>query len=114
MLASRSSLRLLAARLEASLCAGQSCSFSAAAEPATDHQPELQNRWANNHAALLHGPKDLRYEPHALPQSIDPDSVRVKLRAVGICGSDVHYYAKVGGLFACSGCHTASGAAAKQ
>ena len=44
---------------------------------------------------MLHAPDDLRYEPRSLPESIAPNSVRVKLRAVGICGSDVHLYATV-------------------
>ena len=94
MLAGRRGLQLLAARLEASSYASQSCSYSAAAEPAIDPQTQLQSRWDNNHAAMLHAPDDLRYEPHALPQTIAPNSVRVKMRAVGICGSDVHYFAK--------------------
>ena len=58
MLASgRAGLRLLAARLEASLCATQqSCSYAAAAaEPALAQ--DQQSRWDNNQAAVLYGPK---------------------------------------------------------
>lgn len=48
-----------------------------------------------NPAAVLYGVNDLRYEHHALAKSIAPGHVRIQMRAVGICGSDVHYYKKV-------------------
>ncbi|KAK7676818.1 hypothetical protein QCA50_020224 [Cerrena zonata] len=43
------------------------------------------------HAAVLHGPKDLRYEPRTLwpPQQ---GHVQVQIVATGLCGSDLHYY----------------------
>ncbi|CAM9249963.1 unnamed protein product, partial [Phaeothamnion confervicola] len=41
--------------------------------------------------AWLHGVDDLRIEPYALDQPLAPDAVRVRVGAVGICGSDVHY-----------------------
>ena len=90
MLASRSSVARLA-----SLRISHSFSAAAAAEPAADSQAQLQDRWDNNHAALLCAVEDLRYAPRSLPQSIAPDHVRVKMRAVGICGSDVHLLATV-------------------
>ena len=42
-------------------------------------------------AARLYGPRDLRVEevPHPEPQTGD---LLIRVRAVGICGSDVHYY----------------------
>lgn len=49
----------------------------------------------SNPAAILYGPNDLRYEEHPLAESIAPGHVRVRMRAVGICGSDVHFYKKV-------------------
>ena len=58
---------------------------------------QLRARWNSNHAAVLSAPGDLRYIPHSLPESIAPDHVRVKLRAVGICGTDVHLLATVSG-----------------
>ena len=39
---------------------------------------------------------DLRFEPHELPAEIARGHVRVAVRAVGICASDVHYLKKVG------------------
>ncbi|MGB4140525.1 MAG: alcohol dehydrogenase catalytic domain-containing protein, partial [Limnochordia bacterium] len=50
-------------------------------------------------AAVLHGREDLRYEDWPTPEPKD-DEVLVKVRAVGICGSDIprvlgdgaHYY----------------------
>ena len=48
-----------------------------------------------NPAAVLYGPNDLRFEEHDLAEEIAPGHVRVQMRAVGICGSDVHFYKKV-------------------
>jgi L-iditol 2-dehydrogenase len=45
----------------------------------------------SNRAAVLHGIHDLRIEDLPLPQP-DPHEVLVQISAVGICGSDVHYY----------------------
>eukprot|EP00850_Spirogloea_muscicola_P022432 SM000294S10824 [mRNA] locus=s294:7332:8944:- [translate_table: standard] len=45
----------------------------------------------DNLAAWLHGVDDLRLEPFPLPAQLGPHDVRVRIRAVGICGSDVHY-----------------------
>jgi L-iditol 2-dehydrogenase len=45
----------------------------------------------SNRAAVLHGIHDLRIEDLPLPQP-DPHQVLVEISAVGICGSDVHYY----------------------
>ncbi|KZV65998.1 GroES-like protein [Peniophora sp. CONT] len=43
------------------------------------------------HAAVLHGAKDLRYEQRTLlkPQ---PGQAQVSVQATGLCGSDLHYY----------------------
>jgi L-iditol 2-dehydrogenase len=44
-------------------------------------------------AAVLHGPRDVRLERREVP---DPRAgeVLVRIRAVGVCGSDVHYFAE--------------------
>ncbi len=42
-------------------------------------------------AAIIHGAGDLRIEEAALPP-VGPADVMVRVRAGGICGSDLHYY----------------------
>eukprot|EP00850_Spirogloea_muscicola_P022969 SM000321S12202 [mRNA] locus=s321:21574:23187:+ [translate_table: standard] len=42
----------------------------------------------DNLAAWLHGVDDLRLEPFPLPVQLGPHDVRVRIGAVGICGSD--------------------------
>ena len=42
-------------------------------------------------AAVIHAPHDLRVEVRAVPE-VGPDDVRVRVRAGGICGSDLHYF----------------------
>jgi len=44
-------------------------------------------------AAVLHGIEDLRIEDIPMPTITRDDDVLVKVDSVGICGSDVHYYA---------------------
>jgi L-iditol 2-dehydrogenase len=44
-----------------------------------------------NLAAVLHGPGDLRVEDREVPVA-GRGEVLVEVRAIGICGSDVHYY----------------------
>jgi L-iditol 2-dehydrogenase len=44
-----------------------------------------------NRAAVLHAPGDVRLEERAVPQP-GPREVVVEITAVGVCGSDVHYY----------------------
>lgn len=44
-----------------------------------------------NRAAVLHGPGDVRVEERAVPDP-GPRELLVKIAAVGVCGSDVHYY----------------------
>ncbi len=43
-------------------------------------------------AAVLHAPLDLRIESRPEPGALPPGFVRIAMRSVGICGSDVHYY----------------------
>ncbi|KAK9846854.1 hypothetical protein WJX84_007887 [Apatococcus fuscideae] len=47
-----------------------------------------------NHAAVLYKANDLRFEQHELPEEIARGHVRVAVRAVGICASDVHFLKK--------------------
>jgi L-iditol 2-dehydrogenase len=42
-------------------------------------------------AAVLHKPNDVRLEELPVPTA-GPKEVLVRIRAVGVCGSDVHYY----------------------
>lgn len=42
-------------------------------------------------AAVLHGIRDLRVEDVPVP-AVGPDDVLVRVRACGVCASDVHYY----------------------
>ena len=42
-------------------------------------------------AFVLHSPEDMRLEEISMPQ-ISPDDALVKIKSVGVCGSDVHYY----------------------
>jgi L-iditol 2-dehydrogenase len=44
-----------------------------------------------NVAAVLHAPGDVRIERRAIPEP-GPREVLVEIRAVGVCGSDVHYF----------------------
>ena len=50
--------------------------------------------WANS-AAVLHGVNDMRFENFPLPDRVPSGNVRIEIKAVGICGSDVHYWRKV-------------------
>lgn len=43
-------------------------------------------------ALVLHGIRDLRVDDLPEPQKPGPGQVKVRVRAVGLCGSDVHYY----------------------
>jgi L-iditol 2-dehydrogenase len=45
----------------------------------------------SNQAAVLYAPHDIRLEERAQPQP-GPKEVLVEIKAVGVCGSDVHYY----------------------
>ena len=47
-------------------------------------------------ALNLYGPRDLRYEETAKPVLEDSKEVIIKVKVVGICGSDIHRYAKLG------------------
>jgi 2-desacetyl-2-hydroxyethyl bacteriochlorophyllide A dehydrogenase len=42
-------------------------------------------------AVVQHGPKDLRVEEQAIPEP-GPGEVLVRVRATGICGSDLHFW----------------------
>ncbi len=75
-----------------------------AAVPATAPEPPIPDSaaWTNS-AAVLHGVNDMRFENFPLPERVAPGNVRIEIKAVGICGSDVHYWRKVSVLFA--GCN---------
>ena len=40
----------------------------------------------------------MRFENFPLPDRTPSGNVRIEIKAVGICGSDVHYWRKVGTL----------------
>jgi len=42
-------------------------------------------------AAVLHGAKDIRWQKYPMP-ALPPGMVLLRVRRVGICGSDLHYY----------------------
>ncbi len=44
-----------------------------------------------NQASVLYAPHDIRIEERPMPQP-GPKEVLVEIKAVGVCGSDVHYY----------------------
>ena len=46
---------------------------------------------SGNRAAVLYAPGDLRVEDRAIPEP-GPREVLVEITAVGVCGSDIHYY----------------------
>lgn len=58
----------------------------------TDSSP--QNATAN-YAAMLHGQNDLRFEPAPQLGKLESGKVRVQVKAVGICGSDVQLLKRV-------------------
>ena len=51
-------------------------------------------KW-HNPAAMLHGAKDLRFGELPMADEVAPGDVRVQMKAVGICGSDVHFLKNV-------------------
>lgn len=53
--------------------------------------------WTNS-AAVLYGVNDMRFESFPLPERVPEGNVRIEIKAVGICGSDVHYWRKVSSL----------------
>ena len=67
------------------------------AQPCLAHEASASPA-QRNLAAVLYGIKDLRFEEHPLPNTVQPGSMRIKMKAVGICGSDVHYLQEVGTL----------------
>ena len=46
---------------------------------------------ADMRAAVLHGPRDLRIERRAVPEP-GAGEVLVRVRRVGVCGSDIHFF----------------------
>lgn len=44
-----------------------------------------------NRAAVLYAPHDVRLEDRQMPR-MKPGEVLIRVKAVGVCGSDVHYY----------------------
>ncbi|MBT8163475.1 MULTISPECIES: NAD(P)-dependent alcohol dehydrogenase [Arthrobacter] len=58
------------------------------AQPHTLVQPELPSTMR---ACILQRQGDMTLETLSLPE-LDPDQVLVQVAAVGVCGSDVHYY----------------------
>jgi L-iditol 2-dehydrogenase len=54
--------------------------------------PTLATLPTHTRAAMLHGARDLRTIEMAIP-TLGQDDVLVQVAAVGVCGSDMHYYA---------------------
>jgi L-iditol 2-dehydrogenase len=46
-------------------------------------------------AAVLHGIRDLRIDDVAKPVIVDPGDVLIRVTAVGICGSDIHFWERM-------------------
>ena len=55
---------------------------------------DVADSWRNP-AAVLHGIDDLRFENLPMPHEVPGHLVRVQMRSVGICGSDVHMLKQV-------------------
>lgn len=64
---------------------------------------DVVDTWSNP-AAVLHGINDLRFEEFALPAQVKHGSVRVQMKSVGICGSDVAFLKKVRSTIKCDHC----------
>lgn len=47
-------------------------------------------------ALCLYGPHDIRFEDVDEPGITNDDDVKIKVKSVGICGSDIHRYAQLG------------------
>jgi len=45
-------------------------------------------------AAVLHAIGDMRVEEMPMPEIREPNDVLLRVRAVGICGSDIHFYTR--------------------
>ena len=43
-------------------------------------------------AAVLHGPRDLRFDAAAADPQLAPGEVLVRVARAGLCGSDLHVY----------------------
>ena len=71
--------------------------FAAVPAVVPDNLPVPDIQWANS-AAVLHGVNDMRFENFPLPDRVPSGNVRIEIKAVGICGSDVHYWRKVCGV----------------
>ena len=57
----------------------------------------LSRRTHSMSAVYMHGAKDVRMGDKVRPETIPEGSVLLDVVAVGICGSDLHYY-KDGGI----------------
>lgn len=53
--------------------------------------PSRPGETMTNLSAVLYAPRDVRVEERPVPEP-SPNEVLIHVRAVGICGSDVHYY----------------------
>ena len=50
---------------------------------------------ASSHAAVLHGADDIRFQEAPKLGAIKAGHVRIEVKAVGICGSDIHMLKEV-------------------
>src|SRR4051794_39936440 len=59
--------------------------------PPTHESRNVGKPSADNPSPMLHGPKDVRLEQRPIPVPRS-DELLVRTHAVGICGTDIHYY----------------------
>ncbi|XP_024395168.1 sorbitol dehydrogenase isoform X1 [Physcomitrium patens] len=61
-------------------------------QPEGNEASVLNGSGGQNMAAWVCGKNDLKVQPYNLPPVLGDHEVKVGIKAVGICGSDVHYY----------------------
>ncbi|GKZ21809.1 hypothetical protein AbraIFM66951_008727 [Aspergillus brasiliensis] len=58
-------------------------------EQQQEQQPLSQMR---NPGYFLHGPRVAKIEDQPIPELLDPHDVLIRIRFIGVCGSDVHFW----------------------
>ncbi|CAM4061988.1 NAD(P)-dependent alcohol dehydrogenase [Deinococcus marmoris] len=59
--------------------------------PPTSSETQTFSGTQTSRTSVLHGIRELKWETREVP-SPGPHEVRVRVRRIGVCGSDVHYY----------------------